>query len=108
MSAKDRRINRRFSMKLPLTVKFSGTNAVPAETREVSSRGVYFYMQKEVKNGTPIEFLITLPHEITLAGPVKVRCLGHVVRSEPREENRVGVVVAIDRYEFLRGDKTAA
>lgn len=94
-------------MKLPLTVKVSGA-AMNAETREVSSRGVYFYMEKGVKNGTPIEFMITLPHEVTLAGPVRVRCLGHVVRSEPREENRVGVVVAIDRYEFQRGDKSAA
>jgi hypothetical protein len=63
----------------------------------VSSRGVYFFLSKEVSSGSPVEILLTLPHEITLAGPVKVRCLG-----------RIGVVAQIERYEFLRGDEHAA
>jgi hypothetical protein len=33
-----------------------------------------------------------------------VRCLGRVQRTESRDEGAVGVVAAIERYEFLRGD----
>ena len=75
------------------------------ESRDVSSRGVYFFLSKDVKEGSPVEILLTLPNEITLAGPVKVRCLGRVQRTEPREEGSVGVVAAIERYEFLRGNE---
>lgn len=96
-------------MRLPVKVAWgSPAGETMTETREVSSRGVYFYLSKEVKSGMPVELTMTLPHEITMAGPVRVRCLGRVVRSEPGEKNRVGVAVAIDRYEFVRGDKTAA
>ena len=52
-----------------------------------------------------MEILLTLPNEITLAGPVRVRCLGRVQRTENREEGSVGVVAAIERYEFLRNNE---
>jgi len=55
-----------------------------------------------------VEIVLTLPHEITLAGPVRVRCLGRVQRSEPEEPGRTGIVAEIERYEFLRGDENAA
>jgi hypothetical protein len=49
---------------------------------------------------------LTLPNEITMAGPVRVRCLGRVQRTEQRgEEGAVGVVAAIERYEFLRSEQ---
>jgi hypothetical protein len=53
---------------------------------------------------------LTLPHEITLAGPVRVRCLGRVNRTEGDDLlGRSGVVAEIQRYEFLRGnDENAA
>jgi len=49
-------------------------------------RGVYFFLSKDVREGSPVEILLTLPNEITLAGPVRVRCLGRVQRTEPRDE----------------------
>ena len=55
-----------------------------------------------------MEIVLTLPHEITLAGPVRVRCLGRVQRTMSEEEGRAGVVAEIERYEFLRGDENAA
>jgi hypothetical protein len=74
------------------------------ESRDVSSRGVYFYLPKDVKEGSPVEILLTLPNEITMAGPVRVRCLGRVQRTDGKIEGSVGVVAAIERYEFLRGE----
>ena len=95
-------------MKLPLTVRWTSDSAVGeavTESREVSSRGVYFFLPKDVKSGSPVEIVMTLPHEVTLAGPVRVRCLGRVMRTQPETGNGIGVAAAIERYEFLRSDE---
>jgi hypothetical protein len=101
----ERRTARRFNIRLPLSVRVNGGSQLAVqdtESQDVSSRGVYFYLPKEVKNGSNIELVMTLPHEVTLAGPVRVKCMGRVQRTEKRGEERVGVVAAIERYEFLR------
>ncbi len=85
-------------MRLPLTVRWTTGAAVgetSTESRDVSSRGVYFFLSRDVREGSPVEILLTLPNEITLAGPVRVRCLGRVQRTEPREE---GAVPAATRF----------
>ena len=105
MSGSERRTTQRFQMRLPLTVRWTTGAAVgetATESRDVSSRGVYFFLSKDVREGSPVEILLTLPNEITLAGPVRVRCLGRVQRTEPRDEGSIGVVAAIERYEFIR------
>jgi len=107
----ERRTAQRFQIKLPMTVRWTSESAVGearTESKDVSSRGVYFFLPKDVKNGSPVEIVLTLPHEITLAGPVRVRCLGRVQRSEEEDEGRQGIVAEIERYEFLRGDENAA
>ena len=99
----ERRNSRRFAMKLPLSVKVpAGEAAVErtAETRDVSFRGLYFTVDAGFEPGTPVEFILTLPKEITQAGDVRIRCLGEVVRAEEHGTQR-GVAARIDRYEFL-------
>jgi hypothetical protein len=50
-----------------------------------------------------------MPHQITLAEPVRVRCRGRVRRTEIKDTDRVGVVVEIQQYRFLReNEKTVA
>ena len=97
-------------MRLPLTIRWSGQTdpgEVSTVSDNVSARGVYFLLAEQVEAGLPIEIVMTLPHEVTRAGPVKVRCLGRVQRTESHPEGRVGVVAAIERYEFLRGEPIA-
>lgn len=114
MSPSERRTAQRFQIKLPITVRWTTGNSIgeaTTESKDVSSRGVYFFLPKEVKNGSPVEILLTLPHEITLAGPVRVRCLGRIQRAENGDdghEAHIGVVAEIERYEFLRGDEYVA
>ena len=111
MATNERRSGRRFRMKLPLSVRWvtgSGTAEALTDSENVSSRGIYFHLQKDLRDGSPIELVMTLPHEITHAGPVRVRCLGRVLRTESERHRKVGVVVAIERYEFLRGEQDAA
>jgi hypothetical protein len=111
VSLKERRSSRRFLMRLPLMVRWTDESVVGeanTESREVSSRGLYFHLPKGLKSGSPVEIVMTLPHELTQAGPVRVRCLGRVLRSSPQETGQVAVAAAIERYEFMRNNETAA
>jgi hypothetical protein len=99
----ERRAARRFAMMLPLKVRFSSGDGVTekdAETRDVSFRGLYFTIEASLETGNAIEFVLTLPQQITLAGDVKIRCYAQVLRVEPRNGRR-GVAARIERYEFL-------
>ncbi|HUK53291.1 MAG TPA: PilZ domain-containing protein [Candidatus Binatia bacterium] len=103
MSDMERRASRRFNMNLPLTIRFSsGTLKVQQEarTRDVSFRGLYFVIDSSFQAGMPVEFVLTLPKEVTMAGDVHIQCYGTVVRVEDFESRR-GVAARIDRYEFL-------
>ena len=98
----EKRSTRRFSLELPISVKFvnNGRRESAGHTRDVSSRGVFMYLETEINEGTPIEFVMTLPTEVTLAEPVRVRCNGKVLRVT-RVEQEQGVAVAIDNYDFV-------
>ena len=97
------RNTRRFSLKLPLTVKFSnGGGEAAAETKDVSARGVFFYLDSDVAEGSPIEFTLTLPPEITLTESIRVKCTGKVVRvDQGNSKAQVGIAAAIDQYDFI-------
>lgn len=99
----ERRAARRFSMMLPLKVRFSAQDGITeksGETRDVSFRGLYFLVEASVEPGSSIEFVLTLPQQITLAGDVHIRCYARVLRVEPHNGQR-GVAARIERYEFL-------
>ena len=101
----ERRATKRFRVKLPITVRWknpSGIGEAQTESKDISSRGVYFFLPKEIENGSSVEVSMVLPHEITFAEPVRVRCHGRVQRTEIERLDRVGVVAEIARYEFLR------
>jgi hypothetical protein len=99
----ERRAARRFTMSLPMKVRFvseSGAIEEPGETRDISFRGLYFMVSAAIEKGSSIEFILTLPQQITLAGDVHIRCYARVLRVEPNGERR-GIAARIDRYEFL-------
>ena len=70
------------------------------QTRDVSFRGLYFWVDADLAPKSSIEFILTLPREITMAGDVYIRCFAEIVRVEPRE-GRQGIAARIERYEFL-------
>lgn len=105
--ATDRRSSQRFTMSLPvvLSPRPGETQATVSgerrtRTRDVSFRGLYFLSQEQYEVGSPLELILTLPREITLAGDVHIRCYARVVRVEDREHQH-GVAARIERYEFL-------
>ncbi len=108
MIVDERRASERYQFHLPLVVRWTNDSAIGeanTESRDVSLRGVSFVLPQEVSSGSQVEILLTLPHELTLAGPVKVRCIGSIKRAEEDTPGCVGMVALIERFEFLRGDE---
>jgi len=101
----ERRATRRFRMRLPMTVRWtnqSGIGEARVESEDITSRGVYFFLPIAIEKGSSVELVIVMPHEITLAEPIRVRCQGRVRRTVIEDMDRVGVAAEIERYEFLR------
>jgi hypothetical protein len=86
----EKRATRRFALRLPVSVNYAGDAgaALAAQTRDVSARGICFYMDS--------------PLEITLTESIRVRCKGKVVRVDDGvTDAKVPVAAVIDEYEFL-------
>jgi PilZ domain-containing protein len=100
----DKRATRRFALRLPVSVSYNGegTQDKAAQTRDVSARGICFYVDSAIAAGSAIEFTLTLPPEITLTESIRVRCKGKVVRvDDGAVDGKVAVAAVIDEYEFL-------
>ena len=66
----DRRVARRFNMTLPLRVLAHDSQSpeLTAQTRDVSYQGLYFMSEEQFKIGSDIDFVITLPEQVTRSG----------------------------------------
>jgi hypothetical protein len=117
--SQERRMMRRFDMRLPAVVRLNPdrpnevrpnedhANEFHTETQNVSARGVFFYLDRAVEAGTRCEVTLTFPPHITLTDAVRVRFSARVIRVEsPLPSLRVGTAAMIEDYEFLRSSGT--
>ena len=97
----ERRSSQRFKIAAPLTV-IVGDREIPAYTRDLSNRGVYFYLT--LPDSTLIdkdfEFLIEMPSEITLTRDCRIRCRGKLVRKEVTSRNLTGAGIAAEILDY--------
>jgi hypothetical protein len=99
----EKRAARRFALRVPVTVNRdpAGPNEF-AQLRDVSARGICFYIDSAIAQGSPIGFTLTLPPEITLTESIRVKCNGRVVRVDnTQSDGKVSVAAVIEEYEFL-------
>jgi hypothetical protein len=100
----EKRAARRFPLRLPVSVDHGDSAQLHevAQLRDVSARGICFYVQSSITEGSNIGFTLTLPPEITLTESIRVQCKGRVVRVEnSRPEGQLAVAAVIEEYEFL-------
>ena len=102
----EKRGARRFPLRVPVSVNRNTIeNDIPgesAELRDVSARGICFYLESAIDHGSNIGFTLTLPPEITLTESIRVQCKGRVVRVENGvPDGKVTVAAVIETYEFL-------
>ena len=103
------RTGKRFPLELPIKIHKGETGSDAAGvTGNLSAAGVYIRADAALEVGSPVEFEITLPPEVTGGkDDVVIQCRGRVVRTdEPNTsagsgESR-GVACVIDSYEFVR------
>jgi hypothetical protein len=106
----ERRTTTRFRVKLPMTVRWTNGSRIEeaqTECQDISTGGIYFFLSKQPQDGSLIEIVVTLPHHLTQAGRVDVRCQGLIQRTEIKKRNRIGVAAKIERYELLHRDNQA-
>ncbi|MGH9508665.1 MAG: PilZ domain-containing protein [Terriglobales bacterium] len=98
----EHRIARRFPMRLPVAVKVSngGVHEEVCITRDVSSRGIFFYSDTPMRKGSEIEYVLTLPREMLMMDPVRIRYRGKVVRVEADSASQYGVAASVHRFEY--------
>jgi hypothetical protein len=102
--SQEKRAARRFALRIPVTVSHpeNSNNSEAAQIRDVSARGISFFVESAVAQGSPIGFTLTLPPEITLTESIRVQCKGRVVRVENGQPSgKLAVAAVIEEYEFL-------
>jgi hypothetical protein len=110
----ERRTARRYDLSLPVIIRIAAeriANTQKGKTRDISTRGLYFVIDRDLEAGSELDITLTLPAEITHGTEVLVRALGKVVRVESRMEettSRMGVAAVIERYDIIRGEAAKA
>lgn len=85
MTRTERRLAERFGLKIPLRVRIAKSAAPehPAESLNISTRGIYFATDLPLCKGTPVHLAFEMPEEVTHKPASEWRCTGHVVHVEP-------------------------
>jgi hypothetical protein len=107
----ERRVGQRFPYLLPLSLRQPAACLEGVGfTQDLSSRGVFFFTDAPLSEGSEIEITLRMPSEITLGESMPVRCRGRILRvvrpsakasDSSRGEAKIGVAVRLDGYEYL-------
>jgi hypothetical protein len=110
----ERRIARRYELSLPVVVRSPIERQAESrngQTRDISTRGVYFLIEEDMAPGTELDFTLTLPAEITRGTEVFIRAHGRVVRVERKSEDgtdKLGIAAVIEKYDIIRAEPVAS
>ena len=105
MTRTERRLAKRFGLRIPLRVRIakSSESEHTAESLNVSKRGMCFTTELPLCKGMPVHLAFEMPEEVTHKPASEWRCTGHVVHvqanSAAQGTTRVGV--GFDCYEVL-------
>ncbi len=98
----DRRSRERVVAKLPVRVRRTAANAeLSAQTRDVSTNGVFLYTNSRMEEGSEVELVLILPPEMTSGEKCWVCCHARVLRVEQGFGKDFGVAAEIQRMDIL-------
>lgn len=99
----ERRVRQRFKVNAPLSLTI-GEQATPGYTRDLSNKGVYFFVAsaESLALDSQFDFVIDLPPEITLSSRCQIHCVGRTLRKEATQTDLTGVAAEILNYSILR------
>lgn len=98
----DRRSRKRVVATLPVRVRSAaGSEESGAQTRDVSTNGVFLYTKSHMAEGSDVELVLILPPELTSGERCWVCCHARVLRVEQGSDKRFGVAAEIRRMDVL-------
>ena len=107
----ERRGTRRFAVSLPVMIWKSGQSSALGTTRDISSNGVYFFLDQPLRPGADIDLAVRLTTEITQGREMFLWASGRTVRLEDSPDSpagRIGVAALINCYHALRNESPFA
>ena len=99
----EKRTRQRIPVRLPVSIKSEdGSIQETAQTRDLSSGGIFLYTQSRITEGDELELVLVLPSELTFGERRGLCCQASVVRVEhPSSGGDFGVAAEIKRFEVL-------
>jgi hypothetical protein len=98
----DRRSRERVVATLPVRVRGTAANAESsAQTRDVSSNGIFLYTESRMVEGSDVELVLILPPELTSGEKCWVCCHARILRVEQGPGKDFGVAAEIRRMDIL-------
>ena len=92
---KERRDQQRIRLEAPATVT-AGRHSIAASTKDISARGLFFFTDVNIYEGSEIDIVLMLPEELQLPFSGMVCCNGRVVRVDSFGGQQYGIAVKID------------
>lgn len=99
-AVKERRSGRRIKSRVATQVRTAQGSQHSAETRDVSSSGIFLYTKSKMEQGSEVELVLILPPELTSGQKCWVCCQAIVVRVE-ESGSEFGVAARIRRMDML-------
>ena len=98
----ERRSSARVPVSVPVVVRAGdGEPEISATTRDLSSNGIFLYVNKAMQPGSKIEMVLILPPEVAGGERRWACCRASIVRIENGADARFGVAATIDSMDLL-------
>lgn len=108
--AHERRKYHRFDIHFSVLLRVLGDTWMSSETIEVSATGASLITDRPFLLNTPVEYVLTLPPELTKASrSIRVRFFAEVLRCQriSNDDRTFGVVVRNASHRYLSSDESA-
>jgi PilZ domain len=106
MNSRERRVDTRVNVKVPLRFRVLNNPGSPEQTAEsinISQRGILFATAVPLMVGTPLEVSLKMPRELAGQNASDVRCVARVVhvQSSAFFGDKAGIGLHIEKYEAI-------
>jgi hypothetical protein len=96
----ERRSGKRIATRVSTSVRSAQGVEHSAQTRDVSTNGIFLYTKSRMQEGSEVELVLILPPELTSGQPCWVCCQAKVLRVE-ESGREFGVAAQIQRMDVL-------
>jgi PilZ domain len=96
----ERRAGKRIATRVPTRMRTLQGNELSAQTRDISTNGIFLYTKARVDRGNDVELVLILPPELTSGEKCWVCCQATIVRVEESGTD-FGVAAQIRRMQVL-------